>query len=74
MNEELAQSLGINTRLVRFATFGLGAGLAAMSGALLTPLISVHPYLGVPWRSSSLAVIILRFARFRSEPGASIRT
>jgi branched-subunit amino acid ABC-type transport system permease component len=43
MNEELAQSLGINTRLVRFATFGLGAGLAAMSGALLTPLISVHP-------------------------------
>jgi branched-chain amino acid transport system permease protein len=43
MNEELAQSLGINTRLVRFATFGLGARLAALSGALLTPLISVHP-------------------------------
>lgn len=37
MNEELAQALGINTHLVRFFTFCLGAGLAALAGALLTP-------------------------------------
>jgi hypothetical protein len=46
MNEELAQSLGINTRLVRFVTFCLGAGLASLAGALITPLVSVHPNLG----------------------------
>jgi urea transport system permease protein len=46
MNEELAQALGINTRLVRFITFCLGAGLASLAGALITPLVSVHPNLG----------------------------
>ena len=59
MNEELAQSLGINTRLVRFTTFGLGAGLAALSGALLTPLISVHPYLGVPWLINAFMLVLV---------------
>jgi branched-subunit amino acid ABC-type transport system permease component len=59
MNEELAQSLGINTRLVRFVTFGLGAGLAALAGALLTPLISVHPYLGVPWLVNAFMLVLV---------------
>jgi branched-subunit amino acid ABC-type transport system permease component len=59
MNEELAQSLGINTRLVRFVTFGLGSGLAALSGALLTPLISVHPYLGVPWLINAFMLVLV---------------
>lgn len=59
MNEELAQSLGINTRLVRFVTFGLGSGLAAVSGALLTPLISVHPYLGVPWLINAFMLVLV---------------
>jgi branched-chain amino acid transport system permease protein len=59
MNEELAQALGINTRLVRFVTFGLGAGLAAVSGALLTPLISVHPNLGVPWLINAFMLVLV---------------
>jgi branched-subunit amino acid ABC-type transport system permease component len=59
MNEELAQSLGINTHLVRFVTFGLGAGLAALAGALLTPLISVHPYLGVPWLINAFMLVLV---------------
>jgi branched-chain amino acid transport system permease protein len=59
MNEELSQSLGINTRLVRFVTFGLGAGLAALAGALLTPLISVHPYLGVPWLINAFMLVLV---------------
>ena len=59
MNEELAQALGINTRLVRFITFGLGAGLAAVSGALLTPLISVHPNLGVPWLINAFMLVLV---------------
>jgi branched-subunit amino acid ABC-type transport system permease component len=59
MNEELAQALGINTRLVRFVTFGLGAGLAALAGALITPLISIHPNLGVPWLINAFMLVLV---------------
>ena len=59
MNEELAQALGINTRLVRFVTFCLGAGLAALAGALLTPLVSVHPNLGVPWLINAFMLVLV---------------
>lgn len=59
MNEELAQALGINTRLVRFMTFCLGAGLAALAGALITPLVSVHPNLGVPWLINAFMLVLV---------------
>jgi branched-subunit amino acid ABC-type transport system permease component len=59
MNEELAQALGINTRLVRFVTFCLGAGLAALAGALITPLVSVHPNLGVPWLINAFMLVLV---------------
>ncbi len=59
MNEELAQALGINTRLVRFVTFCLGAGLAGLAGALITPLVSVHPNLGVPWLINAFMLVLV---------------
>jgi len=59
MNEELAQALGINTRLVRFVTFCLGAGLASLAGALITPLVSVHPNLGVPWLINAFMLVMV---------------
>ena len=59
MNEELAQSLGINTRFVRFVTFCLGAGLASLAGALITPLVSVHPNLGVPWLINAFMLVLV---------------
>jgi branched-subunit amino acid ABC-type transport system permease component len=59
MNEELAQALGIDTRLVRFVTFCLGAGLAGLAGALITPLVSVHPNLGVPWLINAFMLVLV---------------
>ncbi|HZS33711.1 MAG TPA: branched-chain amino acid ABC transporter permease [Methylomirabilota bacterium] len=59
MNEELAQALGVNTRVVRFVTFCLGAGLASLAGALITPLVSVHPYLGVPWLINAFMLVLV---------------
>ena len=64
MNEELAQALGINTRLVRFFTFCFGAGLAALAGALLTPLVSVHPNLGVPWLINAFMLVLVAGVSF----------
>ena len=44
---------------MRFVTFGLGAGLAALAGALLTPPISVHPNLGVPWLINAFMLVLV---------------
>jgi branched-chain amino acid transport system permease protein len=59
MNEALAQSLGINSTRVRFATFSIGAGLAAMAGALITPLLSVDPLMGVPWLLNGFMLVMV---------------
>jgi urea transport system permease protein len=59
MNENLSRSLGINSGLVRFATFSLGSGLAALAGALITPLLSVDPLMGVPWLLNAFMLVMV---------------
>jgi urea transport system permease protein len=59
MNENLARGLGINSGLVRFITFSIGAGLASLAGALITPLSSVDPNLGVPWLVSAFMLVLV---------------
>ncbi len=59
MNETLARALGINSAMVRFATFSIGAGLAAMAGALITPLLSVDPLMGVPWLLNAFMLVMV---------------
>ena len=59
MNEDLARGLGINSALVRFFTFALGAGLASAAGALITPLSSVDPNMGVPWLVSAFMLVLV---------------
>jgi branched-subunit amino acid ABC-type transport system permease component len=59
MNETLARALGINSAMVRFATFSIGAGLAAMAGALTTPLLSIDPLMGVPWLLNAFMLVMV---------------
>ncbi len=59
MNEDLARGLGINSGLVRFITFSLGAGLASLAGALITPLSSVDPNMGVPWLVNAFMIVLV---------------
>jgi urea transport system permease protein len=59
MNEALARALGINSAMVRFATFSIGAGLAAVAGALITPLLSVDPLMGVPWLLNAFMLVMV---------------
>jgi urea transport system permease protein len=59
MNEDLAKALGINSALVRFVTFSLGASLASLAGALITPLSSVDPNMGVPWLVNSFMLVLV---------------
>jgi branched-subunit amino acid ABC-type transport system permease component len=59
MNDNLAQALGINSAWVRFLSFSLGSALAAMAGALITPLSSVNPNMGFSWLVSSFMIVLL---------------
>ena len=59
MNENLARGLGINSGLVRFLTFSFGAALAALAGALITPLSSVDPNMGVPWLVNAFMLVLV---------------
>lgn len=59
MNEELASSLGIHSGRVRFITFSLGAGLGTLAGAMITPLSSVDPNMGLPWLVSAFMLVMV---------------
>jgi branched-chain amino acid transport system permease protein len=59
MNEMLAQGLGVDSARVRLVTFAIGSGLAALAGALITPLSSVDPNMGVPWLISAFMLVMV---------------
>lgn len=59
MNEELAEGLGIDSTKVRLLTFGIGSGLAAIAGALITPLSSVDPNMGIPWLINAFMLVMV---------------
>ncbi|WP_457282527.1 branched-chain amino acid ABC transporter permease [Polaromonas sp. P5_D5] len=59
MNEELASGLGINSNLIRFVTFSIGAGLGTLAGTLITPLSSVDPSMGLTWLVSAFMLVMV---------------
>jgi branched-subunit amino acid ABC-type transport system permease component len=59
MNESLARALGISSARVRFMTFCTGAALASAAGALITPLSSVDPNMGVPWIVGAFMLVLV---------------
>lgn len=59
MNEELAQGLGIDSTKIRLLTFGAGSGLAGLAGALITPLSSVDPNMGIPWLINAFMLVMV---------------
>lgn len=46
-NRPMAASLGINTRRMDLGTFATGAALAGFAGAIMAPIMSVDPQMGV---------------------------
>jgi len=46
-NRAMAASLGVNTRMLDRATFAIGAALAGLAGAVMAPIMSVDPQMGV---------------------------
>lgn len=58
-NRSMAQCLGVDTRRLDRLTFGLGAGLAGLSGAVMAPLMSVDPQMGLGYLLPAFLTILV---------------
>jgi urea transport system permease protein len=67
-DSEMAEALGMNTGRVNAMAFAAGTGLAGLAGALIAPLESVYPNMGVSYLVGAFLVVIL--AGLRSVRGA----
>jgi branched-chain amino acid transport system permease protein/urea transport system permease protein len=58
-NRPMAASLGINTRRMDRATFAVGAALAGFAGAVMAPIMSVDPQMGVGFLIPSFLAVLV---------------
>ncbi len=59
VDAEIAQSLGMDVPRVNAIAFGIGAGLAGLAGALVAPLDSVYPDMGIGYLVGAFLVVVL---------------
>lgn len=58
-NAAMARSLGIRVERIYMLTFGLGAGLAGLSGALLAPTTSIAPTMGQQFVAPAFITVVV---------------
>ncbi|MCO5071276.1 MAG: branched-chain amino acid ABC transporter permease [Rhizobiaceae bacterium] len=58
-NRAMSASLGINTRRLDWATFAFGAALAGFAGAVMAPIMSVDPQMGVGFLVPSFLAVLV---------------
>jgi branched-chain amino acid transport system permease protein len=58
-DKRAARAMGINVERTFLITFGIGAALAGMAGALLTPIYSITPGVGGNFILAAFAVVVL---------------
>lgn len=58
-NREMAMMLGVRAAAMYRAVFTLGATLAGLAGALISPMFSVEPDMGTLWLVRSFFVVIV---------------
>jgi branched-chain amino acid transport system permease protein len=58
-NREMATAMGVNVRVLFTALFGVGAGLCALAGAMLGPILSVQVGMGESVLILAFVVIVI---------------
>ncbi|MGX0905105.1 branched-chain amino acid transport system permease protein [Roseovarius sp. MBR-79] len=58
-DQKVARSFGINPRVLFATTLALSSGLAALAGALVTPILSLSPHAGESVLLTAFVVVIL---------------
>ena len=69
-DREAAIAMGVDVDSIAALTFGLGAGLAAIAGSLLTPAFYIYPTVGSLFLIKSFVVVVL--GGLGSVPGAAV--
>lgn len=57
-NPGMSETLGINSKLVYMATFGIGAALAGLAGGLLSPVVGVVPSMGTYFIGQAFITVV----------------
>lgn len=55
----MAEALGINAAFIDQAVFMLGAGLAGLAGAVMSPVIAINPNMGLDYFAQTFLVVII---------------
>jgi branched-chain amino acid transport system permease protein/urea transport system permease protein len=55
----MAEAVGIDTRRMNQVTFALGAAIAGLAGALISPIYVASPNMGLTWLVPAFLVVIL---------------
>lgn len=58
-DSEMVRALGVNLTVLRLLVFGLGAGLSAIAGIILTPIWGLRPHVGVDVVIPAFLIIVL---------------
>lgn len=58
-NRDMARAIGVNTRRVDRTTFAVGAAIAGLAGAVIAPLGTINPNMGLSWLIDSFLVVIV---------------
>lgn len=58
-DREIAGTLGLRAKVLFPLAFGVATGLAGVTGALVTPILSLEPNIGTPVLATSFIVVIL---------------
>lgn len=69
-DSEMVQALGINVRRVFTLIFALGAGLAALGGAVIAPQQGLSPEMGLEFQLAAFIVVVI--GGMGSIPGAAV--
>ena len=58
-NREMAAALGVDTDRINLLSFALGTGLAGLGGAVMAPLVTIQPDMGLSFLGDSFLVVIV---------------
>jgi urea transport system permease protein len=58
-NAQLASALGVNTNRIYAGTLVIGAALAELAGAVVAPLTSAYPTMGLSFLTNSFFAVLV---------------
>ncbi len=59
MDKEVARIMGVNIRQIYAITFGIGAAISGLAGALISPFVIIFPEMGLNYTIIAFCVVVL---------------